>query len=491
MDLQRNCAACCGVGFSKQTQEKCFTVCFTDWFIGGIAMESGKREMKTERKSGSGEERKAEPASGSSQKFRTKQGHRFEFDLIRCLAMLCIFLFHFNSIAGTSGIQYSRLYRYAGRNLTLGQQGVTLFFILSGCTSVLSIRSILRKQGAAENRNGSSMAFRKAALSYYGKRLLALMPLFWCAYFAAFLLFRAPGGDVFSFRYLLTLIGFDGYLAMSGVPTQYLVGEWFLGAILILYLLFPLLYELIRRFPRITAAVILILYILYTELYPFSRMKETDVLLRIPEFCFGIYYMLYREAALEKLSGLVSRFLKGGQAESAAETAMSTGQIPEDSRTDLPERAAGAADRFRRRVQAFSPSEPLVCGLAAGLSFIVFILCVLIPSPLDNMYSVLIQGIASFLMLAWLGRAWNNSSFRLLSAVKRPVTALAGISYSIFLVHHFIMDWVIPAYSGSILTAVTWLRLFLYLFILSLIAAILLRFAAAGAVEGVKKTFRH
>lgn len=373
-------------------------------------------------------------------------GHLFEFDMIRCIAMFCIFLFHFNSIVGNNGILYSRLYRYAGRNLTLGQQGVTLFFILSGCTSVLSFRSLRRKAAEASGVSPEALSLkdsvRHVVLPYYGRRLMALLPVFWCAYFAAFVMFVAPGGPHEPWRFLLfgspagnevpgsfllTIAGFDGYLSMSGFSTSYLVGEWFLGAILILYLLFPVLYLFIRRYPRATAAAVLLLYILYTELYPFGRMKETDALLRIPEFCFGIWYM-----------------------QSLQKTGWKTAAV------------------------------------SAG----VFVLCVLVPSPLDNMYSVLVQGIASFFVLAYLGSLLGGLGGKAAALVRKAVSALAGVSYGIFLVHHFIMDWVIPAYRGTVLQWYSWLRLFAWVFFLALVTAILIRHAASGAVLAAQKTLK-
>ena len=41
---------------------------------------------------------------------------------------------------------------------------------------------------------------------------------------------------------LLTALGLDGYLAEYGVPTYHLgVGEWFVGCLVLMYLVFPLL----------------------------------------------------------------------------------------------------------------------------------------------------------------------------------------------------------------------------------------------------------
>lgn len=51
----------------------------------------------------------------------------FKQDLIRCVAMLCIFLFHFGISVRTNGIIYEHSPYSVGRNIILGQQGVSLF----------------------------------------------------------------------------------------------------------------------------------------------------------------------------------------------------------------------------------------------------------------------------------------------------------------------------------------------------------------------------
>lgn len=77
---------------------------------------------------------------------------------------------------------------------------------------------------------------------YYKKRFLAIFPLFWLAYLFAFLehFYHSKSmPNVPKITFLLTVIGMDGYL-YDYVKNFYMIGEWFLGAIIILYILFPL-----------------------------------------------------------------------------------------------------------------------------------------------------------------------------------------------------------------------------------------------------------
>lgn len=349
-------------------------------------------------------------------KDKLKSDRFFELDLIRSIATVFILLFHFNICAQTNGVAYDHLYIHIGRNLYLGQQGVALFFILSGCTSTLSFQSILQRTDS----------YKKAVLEYYGKRLLAVLPLYWCAYFIAFLLLRAPGGDVFSLRYLFTLTGLDGFLSVHGIVTPYLVGEWFVGAVLILYLLFPFIFMCIKKSPKCTAFLLAFLYLLLNKYYPFSFDREIDPILRLPEFCIGIY-----------LTGL-----------------------------------------FHKRKKEWLVAVP---------SLVIFIICILVPLKIDTMYIILFQGVSLFLILSSFGRMCQKGNNYLVRVLRWVITAFAGISYGVFLVHHFIMEWIIPSYTNMVWTNSVWIRLFIYAFVLSVILAILLRYAANSLIGIIKK----
>ena len=77
---------------------------------------------------------------------------------------------------------------------------------------------------------------------------------------------------------------------------MYLLGEWFLGFILLYYLVFPVLLWAIDRFPVITGVVLLVVYVAtivimsrYFPGYPSAAVLTT----RLPELAFGSYVVLY------------------------------------------------------------------------------------------------------------------------------------------------------------------------------------------------------
>lgn len=155
----------------------------------------------------------------------------FRFDLIRILAMVFVIGTHFNETFGSMGIRASCLHVYMGKGLLYSQMGVVLFILMSGSLSATSLERSLSDNGVLK---------RKSVLRYYKKRLLSVLPLYYMAYVMAYVIKVAPKGVAVHKAMIWTLFGLDGYLTRFNVPTVYLVGEWFIGMILICYLLCPL-----------------------------------------------------------------------------------------------------------------------------------------------------------------------------------------------------------------------------------------------------------
>lgn len=95
---------------------------------------------------------------------------------------------------------------------------------------------------------------------YFRRRWMGLFPMFFMAWvMLAILRFVLAGPwwvDIPKQNILLTLVGMDGYFCAK-LPTFYLCGEWFLGALVVCYLVFPLLRWLLQRIPFTTAVILL------------------------------------------------------------------------------------------------------------------------------------------------------------------------------------------------------------------------------------------
>ena len=87
---------------------------------------------------------------------------------------------------------------------------------------------------------------------YYEKRFLRIYPMFWIAYTTLFLYNFYCNKHIpylNNFKLIISYLGMDGYLSYL-IPNFYIIGEWFLGAIILIYILFPVLRYLSNRYPR-------------------------------------------------------------------------------------------------------------------------------------------------------------------------------------------------------------------------------------------------
>ena len=144
---------------------------------------------------------------------------------------------------------------------------VGLFFMASGMGLMLSA-----------SRNDFSVK------AFYRRRFTALLIPFYLAWVFGLLL-RLPGSvrnmasvgaPVRSF--LLTVTALDGFAAVRyGIPSWYQVGEWFLGTLVLLYLVFPLMRAACRRQPQVFLAAVCVLCIAADVLLVRFGQKEPSV----------------------------------------------------------------------------------------------------------------------------------------------------------------------------------------------------------------------
>lgn len=209
-----------------------------------------------------------------------KKERLFYLDFVRAIAAVAIILTHFNAayLFMNNPMPEKSVITVSVSNIYIGNWGVSLFFIISGAALmyVYDEKCELKK--------------------FFQKRFLAIYPMFWIAYSCAFLyLFYVNKGvnnGAPKINMILTILGLDGYLA-ENIPTFYILGEWFLGAIIIMYLIFPLLRMLINKFPVALAIGIIVLYIISIWKYnlPFNQVEFLPT--RMPEIVIGMYFIKY------------------------------------------------------------------------------------------------------------------------------------------------------------------------------------------------------
>lgn len=163
-----------------------------------------------------------------------------QFDLLRIVAILIIFNYHFcNEI----GAHQSVFYEY--KNGGWGSVGTCIFFILSGYMIHMTCVSSDMK-------------------SYFKKRFLSIFPPLWISFVIAYLITSLQqsnflwGGN--PLKLVLSFAGFDTYAVLYGLLTYACVGEWFTGMIIFLYVAYLLLRVLIKKAPVVTTIVLAVLY---------------------------------------------------------------------------------------------------------------------------------------------------------------------------------------------------------------------------------------
>ena len=180
-----------------------------------------------------------------------KKERRNEYDLIRTVSTLAIVLFHYSFAFIQYGVggKYICFRQYA--NGAWGALFVAVFFMLSGSSLYYNWCDRL-----------TSVKGKGGILDFYKKRWLAIFPMFYIAWFIFYMINAIDFGRLWNWggskaNLLLTLLGMDGYFMYRGL-NYYTVGEWFLGAIIMLYIMYPLLQLCMKKLP-VTGTVLVIL----------------------------------------------------------------------------------------------------------------------------------------------------------------------------------------------------------------------------------------
>lgn len=286
-------------------------------------------------------------------------------DFVKMLAVLGVFIYH---IAVQLDIPSIESLINVGVNCRLGRVCVTIFFCASGFLI----------HGSNNDR---------PVKEYVGHRTKAIYPMFYLTYIFFYLVRIIKTHIVFwapKWTIILTILGLDGYLLYL-YPNHYILGEWFLGAIIILYLLYiPIRSvikkgELLKFFPL---AFIVILYIGLVFYNPFKIEIFRNIISCLLIFVFGIY--IKELNLVDKLYGLC------------------------------------------------------ICSILSLI--ILFVSLSMTPIPEHVLEHVL--GVSLFIILCFAGNYICRYKPVRFIAVK-----ISGLSYAIYLVHHVLIDYGLGYYS--------------------------------------------
>ncbi|RHA14250.1 acyltransferase [Megasphaera sp. AM44-1BH] len=202
----------------------------------------------------------------------------YAFDFIKAASALGIICFHFGCHAQNLNWLVS-LPNYTG---SWGSVLVAVFFLTSGALLYL-------------HHNKIDSVWR-----FYKRRWIAIFPAFYLAYLFIFLESPILHNATIALRhpikyYFFTFIGMDGYLfAWLQFHTFYILGEWFLGAIIIAYLTYPVLLGIINKSEFFSSMIIVTLFVATYTWNMFSQDPFRNVFSVIFSFYLGMLIMKHQ-----------------------------------------------------------------------------------------------------------------------------------------------------------------------------------------------------
>lgn len=202
----------------------------------------------------------------------------FYLDFIRVVSMFMIVTYHFYAHFAENNITGVLIPLANGK---WGNIGVALFFMISGASLMYNYEECMDIK------------------TYIKKRFLGIYPMFWLAYATLFiyLFYESKGVPTATplYKLIFSVFGMDGYLGCY-TETIYLIGEWFLGCIILIYVLFPFLRKLVKKYPKTTFVVGTVLNLLILMFYKNGRMAlNRHLIVATYSFLLGMYVIKIKE----------------------------------------------------------------------------------------------------------------------------------------------------------------------------------------------------
>lgn len=177
------------------------------------------------------------------------------------LAMLFVIFYHSQSVL--YNIENKFLHFIVGR----GFVGVDVFFFFSAL--------------------GCSYSYEKNSLrKFYTNRVKRILPLFLLFAIYRICMYAVFGGEITLFKLFSAFTTLSFYI--GGI-----VVDWYLSALIVFYLLFPLLFFIIDKFKFFGILIPCVIVFLILDFYNIQWAHDAFIS-RVPVFLLGIYYYRYK-----------------------------------------------------------------------------------------------------------------------------------------------------------------------------------------------------
>lgn len=211
------------------------------------------------------------------------------FEFVRAISALGIISFHFSCHSNST---FKPLFYYQNGNY--GIVFVTVFFMISGAMLYYNYE------------NGINLK------SFYYKRWKSIYPMFYIAFLWYYFEKVFENSSWFyngnPKSLLLTVLGMDGYFSYR-VNDYFLVGEWFVGAIVITYILFPLMLKIFNKSDSLMTVIVIALYLIMQWMYHMGWLRiqyHQNICVCMLSFELGMVAIKYKKALDNKITFIVA-----------------------------------------------------------------------------------------------------------------------------------------------------------------------------------------
>ena len=201
----------------------------------------------------------------------------------RMLLALSIIAYHYYIDSSSTILSLNTLY--------IGRIATTSFFVISGAMLFYN------------HENVHDIA------DYYRKRFKAIFPAFWIAYFLEYMRVAVNARSILwtdapKWRFLFSIFGLDGFFHSTFEEHDfYILGEWFLGAIIIIYIVYPFLARLMNKNVYVVSVCVYVIFALYLTIdnAPFP----TRIIVCITYFYTGMLIMKFKKQLFDSRQALI------------------------------------------------------------------------------------------------------------------------------------------------------------------------------------------
>ncbi len=360
------------------------------------------------------------------------------FDVIRAVSALAIVLSHYSYTFYEYAIRESGPEFLGFKNGDMGGIFVDIFFMLSG---------------AALLYNHESFNSFKEVLLFYKKRWLSIFPAFYIAWTIMYVINSLRVGSWFwggpRKLFLLSFIGMDGYFLHLGM-NYYNLGEWFLGAIILLYLLYPLLLFLWNKCKIPSTVLIVFIFLFNLRRHYFSSAPDTNIFIVLVKY-YNSHIVISDNMCLWTC---IMNFWAGFILVSS----------------------------FLPFAKKLGRKSSLILSLVLILFIAQFFL---FPLPFNKQESCTILAVLVYMLLTLL-----SGSLTIPAPVEKTVRIISKYSYGIFLVHHVTLYGVMWLVKGFTFSWISSMIFFIPLFTLILLIGMLLIASSNALVNGISRMLR-